>query len=76
MEMLFKIKRAALIIGLPGPDKLSLYPDIGTPFPEMKYEACLSMDIRKGYGVEYCREVLGIEVEVIDASKMQSRCLA
>lgn len=64
-----KVTRASVITGLPGTDILTLYLDAPTPFPEMGYEANLRTEVRKGYGVEYCRTVFGIEPEIIQAGR-------
>jgi hypothetical protein len=51
-----------------GTDKISLYLDTPTTFPEMQYPACATIEARHGYGVEWVRTVLGKEPdEVIDA---------
>jgi hypothetical protein len=47
-------------------DTVFIYPDIETPFPEMKYAAVFEMKVKKGYGVEYCQKVLGLEPKVIN----------
>ena len=67
MELNLKIKKAKVLI-TDGTDIINLYLDADTAFPEMKYEPVMKMEARKGYGVEYCREKLGFEPEIIDVS--------
>ena len=66
-QLTVRVVRASVLTGLPGTDQISLYLEAPTPFPEMGYEPSLKMEARKGYGVEYCRVVFGIEPEVIQA---------
>jgi len=64
--LLLKINRCSVLCTEDGTDIIFLYPDIESPFPEMKYPAAIEMQARKGYGVEYCKKVLGLEPEVIN----------
>lgn len=37
-----------------------------TTHPEMKYQATGKIRVRKGYGEQWCNEVLGIKPKIID----------
>jgi len=60
------VKRATVLLST-GTDLITIYPDMISPFPTMGYDASFKMDVQKGYGVEYCKTVLGVHPEVIDA---------
>jgi hypothetical protein len=49
-----------------GTDIIFVYPDLETPFPELKIPPVFEMQVRKGYGVEYCQKVLGLEPKVVN----------
>ncbi len=56
-----------------GTDKITLYFNAPSPFPEMKYPANAVIEARQGYGVEWCRTVLGREPdEIIDTEKLRA----
>ena len=48
-----------------GTDKICLFVKLPTAFPAMEYETTLYMDTQKGFGEDYCKNVFGIEPEVI-----------
>lgn len=62
-----EVIKAVVLIGRPGPDTITLTLDAPTPFPEMGYDAQMRIEARKGYGIQWCKEVLQLEPEVIDA---------
>jgi hypothetical protein len=70
-ELTLKVKRAVVVVNI-GVDRISLELDLPTPFPEMKYEASALIEARHGYGEQWCREVLGMEPEVIDITHLRS----
>ena len=47
-------------------DIINIHTELPTAHPEMKYPVTFQTEARKGYGVQWCREVLGFEPEVID----------
>lgn len=71
--MELNINRIEVLTNLPGTDKISLYTDLETPFPDWtdggkKIEAVLSMDVKKGTGAEYALRNFKRDIIVIDAS--------
>jgi hypothetical protein len=69
VEITLKYKRVSVLIGTPGTDRVMITLEGPTPFPEMGYDGGANIEVRKGYGVEWCRAALGIEPdEIIDAS--------
>lgn len=67
MDITFKVKRVIVMTNLPGTDKVSLTLDGPSPFPTMGYEGHADIEVRAGYGVEWCRTALGVEPdEIID----------
>ena len=49
-----------------GHDIICIYPDIASPFPEVNLPADFEMKVKRGYGVEYCQKVLGLEPKIIN----------
>lgn len=65
-EYIIKIKNIKIVLS-ENTDTIFIYPDLPTTFPEMKYEASLKLDARKGYGKEYCRNNFpGVPLEIIN----------
>jgi hypothetical protein len=65
----FNVKRVT-IVRVGGTDQIFFWPDLPTPFPEMKYEPSLKMETRAGYAEEWLREAFGIEADkVIETPK-------
>ena len=60
----FKIISVVIVTGH-GADKLSIKVEAPTSFPKLGYETFLNTDAQKGYGVQWCREVLGVEPRVV-----------
>ena len=60
-----KVRKVSVLIKS-GTDSVSIFPEWETPFPDMGYPPVLTMEVKKGYGIEYCRRVIGIEPEVIE----------
>jgi hypothetical protein len=44
-----------------GTDSIKLTLDAPTPFPEMQYKAFATIETQAGYGVKWCKDVLGVE---------------
>lgn len=54
------VKRITVIQGR-GPDIIDIELDLASPFPQMQYPATAKFECAAGYGVAWCREVLGLE---------------
>jgi len=54
-----------VLVGRSGTDKVILSLCGSKPFPLMGYDGTATIDVQAGYGVEWCRTVLGVEPEVI-----------
>ena len=74
-----KAKRVILLLRNGHPDRLSIVLDgVPTPWPKCPdevrpaYDADFNIDIASGYGLEWCKTVLGIEPEVIDARRSKT----
>ena len=65
-NLLLKINRCSVQCSDEGPDTIFLYPEIESPYQDKKFLALFEMRVRNGYGVEYCKKVLGLEPEVIN----------
>lgn len=61
----FVIKDIVVISRRGYTDQISFQIDAETPFPEMECEPTVTIQARQGYGAEWCRNVLGIDPEVI-----------
>lgn len=60
-------KKVVVLVGRPGTDEIIIDLDLPSPFPEMNYQGHATIQVRKGYGVQWCKEVLGVpDPEVID----------
>ena len=71
MDTTFKITKITVIV-TDGTDKISLYLDAPSAFPEMGYPACANVEARHGYGVEWCRKTLGRDPdEVIETRRKE-----
>lgn len=62
-----KILAATVLMG-DGTDQIFLHLDHPTAFPEMKYAPMATLQARQGFGVEWCRKVLGLEPETVFSS--------
>lgn len=60
-----RITKAVVITGS-GPDRISLELDCPTTFPNMGYEPYASLEAQKGFGVQWVKENIGLEPEVIN----------
>jgi hypothetical protein len=70
IDITLKVKKITILLH-EGTDRISLELDAPSPFPEMKYKASAVIEARHGYGVEWCRTVLGREPdEIIEVSRM------
>lgn len=63
-EITLKVKKVTVVVRS-GPDHISIELDAPTPFPTVGYEPSAVIETAHGYGAQWCREVLGIEPEVI-----------
>lgn len=61
-----KIEKCSVMCTENGTDIISIYPDIDAPFPGLPSPAVFEMRVKRGYGVEYCKKVLGLEPKVIN----------
>jgi len=59
MELKVNIKRVDLLI-TQGTDLINIILDEESSFPIMKYDTVMKIECQKGYGEEYCKNVLGI----------------
>ncbi len=66
MDITLKVKRVIVMTNLPGTDKVSLTLESLTPFPELGYDGHADIEVRAGYGVEWCRKVFAVEPDIID----------
>lgn len=64
-ELTLKVKKAVVLVDLSGTDEIHLVLDSPTPYPELGYEATAKIHVASGYGAVWCREVLGLEAELI-----------
>jgi hypothetical protein len=65
-DVTLKARKVVLVVSKDGTDRLNIQLDMPTPFPEMKYPGTFTLEVRKGYGTQWCRENLGIEPEILD----------
>jgi hypothetical protein len=65
MKINLNVKKVTVMTGLHGPDQVDLLLDMPPAFPECGYDGVASIKTRQGYGIQWCRENLGIEPEVI-----------
>lgn len=75
-KIIFKIKSVQVLVGL-GPDKISLNfsDDTPTPFKSSGDPGDAIITAQAGYGVTWCKEVLGLkesEIEVITVPSHKS----
>ena len=61
-----KVKRVIVQINTGGLDRVCLTLDGPTPFPDCGYDGNATIEVRAGYGVQWCKAVLGVEPEVMD----------
>lgn len=69
MKIELDVKKVTVLINVPGTDEVDITLNGPSPFPgrDMDYDAHATVNVRKGYGVEWCKKVLGVEPGVIDA---------
>jgi hypothetical protein len=63
--MNINVKRAVVLVSKGDVDKITLHLEAPTMFPSMGYEPYLTAQTAQGLGIIYCRDVFGIEPEVI-----------
>lgn len=62
-----KVKSIDILTGVSGPDKVGLNLDADSPFPEMQYPACATVECRKGFGLAWAEKHFpGISIKVLD----------
>ncbi len=66
MEITFKAKKVVVLVNLLGTDEVIITLDGPTPYPAMGYDGTAKIFVASGYGVQWCRDVLGVEPEVVD----------
>ncbi len=66
MDIKLKAKKVVVLVRLPGTDEVLITLDGPTPYPAMGYDGDAKIHVQAGYGIKWCREVLGVEPEVID----------
>jgi hypothetical protein len=54
-----KITRVEVLIELNGTDKVNLYLEAPTPFPKMGFPACATVEVAKGYGIDWAVQFVG-----------------
>lgn len=67
MKLNLDVLKVIVLTGV-GTDKISIYFNGPTSYPSWMpdYQPSLSIDVARGYGVEYCKNVFGIDPEVIN----------
>jgi len=68
MILSIPIKEVKVVIGLRGTDEVHIALDTPSPFPEMGYVGFATIQVKKGYGIKWCIEALGVDPKIIDAS--------
>ena len=64
MQPNLKIKKAILLL-TGGTDVIKLTIDAPSSFPDMGYDTTITMECKQGYGETYCKEILGLNPEII-----------
>lgn len=63
-DLNLKIKYVEVLL-TDGTDRISLYPDLPTGFPnenmELEYDPVFQIECRKNYGETYCKEILKLD---------------
>jgi hypothetical protein len=65
LNLNLKIKNVDLLL-TSGTDLINITLDEPTSFPIMGYETIMKIECQKGYGEEYCLNVLGVEPTIKD----------
>jgi len=67
MAVTLLTRKVTVLIGRFGTDEVDIALDMPSPFPEMGYQGHATIQVRKGYGIQWCKEVLGVaDPEIID----------
>lgn len=66
MDINLKVLKAIVLTGR-GTDRISIELDAPQSFPGTTYPSYINVEALSGYGAEWCRTVLGLEPEVINA---------
>ncbi len=68
-----KVKSIDIVTGVSGTDKVGLNLDADSPFPEMQYPACATVECRQGFGITWAaKHFPGILIKVLDAKTGKS----
>ena len=67
MKIALDVKKITVLINRIGTDEVDLTLNAPSPFPSMGYEGHATIQVAKGHGAEWCRNVIGVEPEIIDA---------
>lgn len=65
MNLNVKVKKVHVFI-THGTDLISITIDGDSSFPIMKYPTVIKIECQKGYGEEYCKNILGLTPEIRD----------
>lgn len=70
-ELPLRVKKITVLVNRPGTDEVDIVLDAPSPFPgpDMDYDAHATISVRKGFGIEWCKKVLGVDPEVIDGGQ-------
>ncbi len=63
-EVTLKIIKASVLYGN-GTDKIYIEIEAPTQFPALGYPAAIKVETAHGYGVEWVKEVFGVDAEII-----------
>jgi len=67
MKLNVKVKKVQVLI-THGTDLINITVDESSSFPNMQYPTVMKIECQKGYGKEYCENVLGLTPEVLDVT--------
>jgi hypothetical protein len=63
-----KVKSIDILTGVTGTDKVGLNLEAASPFPEMGYPACATVECRHGFGLAWAEAHFpGVHIEMLDA---------
>lgn len=69
MDLNVKVKNVQLLI-TDGTDLIRITIDGESSFPTMKYPTVMKIECQKGYGKEYCENILGLTPEILDVASL------
>jgi hypothetical protein len=65
MNIQLEVKKVVVLSGVSGSDEIHLTLDGPTPYPVIGDEGVATIITARGYGLQWCREVLKVEPEVL-----------